>query len=318
MKTLSVVVPVYNAQRTLDELVSRLVNSLTDFDFEIILVDDSSTDTSWSKMKGLAILFPGKVKTFRLAKNFGQHNATLCGFQQSKGQFVVTIDDDLQLLPEEIPKLLNAQQAIGSDVVYGVFGDKKHSLYRNAGSYLVEKLVSFSFNTDGRGSSFRLIKGDLARKIAQHVYDTTFLDGLLFWNTNSISRVLVSHRPRAQGSSGYTTSRLIKMALHLLFNFTSLPLKVVSYLGVLGSVASLCLGLFFIARRLFFEVPLGFTATIVTVFFIGSLNLIALGIIGEYLRRVFNGVSRRPAYFVTESFCADRLDLASDESSREQ
>ena len=202
----SVVVPVYNSAPSLQELFRRTKAVFADLgkSFEMIFVDDCSRDQSWRVLTELRAQHPSEVVAVRLARNFGQHNATLCGFHHVRGSFVITIDDDLQLAPEDIPKLIEEQQRSGADLVYGYFGKKQHGIVQNLGSYAIRKAFEITFGAKGKGSSFRLISASLVEKVRSHRQSFVYIDGLLFWYTQYVSRTLVSHAPRREGTSGYT------------------------------------------------------------------------------------------------------------------
>lgn len=287
--TISVVVPVFNGAQTLDDLFHRTQEVMAGLgmDFQVIYVDDRSPDNSWEEIERLKVLYPKHVKAIRLAKNAGQHNATLCGIHHSTGDFIVTIDDDLQIPPEEIPKLLQQRDDSGADLVYGVFKDKHHSYWRNAGSYMVNKFFYLFANTNGGGSSFRLITRELADHLKTLHQKYLLLDEVLSWYTNSVSSVTVEHYPRTKGQSGYSFFKLVLLTLNYVINYTVIPLRFMTWVGMLGALVTFVLSIYYIYDKLFNAVELGFTSLIVAVFFSTSLILFSLGIIGEYISRLF-------------------------------
>ncbi len=298
---ISVVVPVYNGAETLEALFARTQAVLVGagYRFRMVFVDDSSPDNSWQVICKIKAENPDAVMAIRLARNAGQHNATLCGIHHSDGDLIVTIDDDLQIPPEEIPKLLEVREKTGADLVYGVFKEKRHSLFRNVGSWMVNKFFSLFANTYGNGSSFRLITQDLAAnlKLLNHRY--LLLDEVLSWYTNHINSVLVEHHFRSGGRSGYNIVKLMFMTINYVISYTVLPLRFMTYMGIFGSIITFGLGIAYIYEKLFNAVELGFTSLIVAIFFSTSLILFSLGIIGEYVSRLFvrEGV---PNYSVKE------------------
>lgn len=298
----SVVVPVYRSEKTLAPLFDRIqaVFAALGKTFEVIFVEDCGGDGSWEVIKTLKQQHPEHVVAIKLARNFGQHSATLCGFHHVRGRFVITIDDDLQIPPEEIPKLIEEQERSHAELVYGYFAEKQHGFMQNLGSRIIQKAFEITFGATGKGSSFRLIVASLMRKVRAHRQSFVFIDGLLYWYTQYVSRTLVRHEPRVHGRSGYTLFTLIRLATHMFFNFTALPLRWIVYLGILTSTVSFVLGVIFFVRALIYSVPVGWSSLAVTIFFVGGVILLVLGIIGEYVSRIFSLHNDRPQFSIKE------------------
>jgi polyisoprenyl-phosphate glycosyltransferase len=298
----SVIVPVYNSQGTLSELFTRTqaVFSALGEEFEMIFVEDCGPDQSWQVILDLKKAHPEQIKAIKLSKNSGQHNALMCGFNYAQGDFVITIDDDLQIPPEEIPLLIRRQQQTDAQLVYGVYEEKRHHLLRNLGSQAVQRVFRSVFNTNGDITSFRLISRTLCRQLISHKQSFIFIDGLLHWHTQYIERVKVVHRERAVGKSNYSPIKLIRLANNLLFNFTTFPLRSLIYLGTFFSLVSFITGIVFMIRKMFFNVPLGYTSIIVSIFFTSSVLLLVVGVIGEYIGRLYTLQNDKPQYSVRE------------------
>lgn len=296
----SVVVPVYNSQSSLHELCEGIIQTLTGTgdDFEIIFVDDDSRDQSWTMLSQIRKKYPRLVTVIKLSRNYGQHNATLCGLSFAKGRFVITIDDDLQTPPGEILKLAEMTRRDGYELVYGIHPKKKHSLLRNAGSRSFKSTARALHHTAGEGSSFRLLTASLVKKVLQHQQHFIFLDEILFWYTNDIGFVPVEHLPRKYDRSGYTFGKLFRLVANLVLYYTMMPLKVLVYGGFMISLITFVYGLFFIFKKLVFDVPLGFTSLIVTILFSTSIILFSLGVLGEYLSRIYQLQNHKPPYAI--------------------
>ncbi|MGB1204868.1 MAG: glycosyltransferase family 2 protein [Chitinophagales bacterium] len=299
----SIIVPVYNSEKTLVKLFERIKTTFNkeNLTFEVIFVEDCGTDKSWKVLEELKKNYWNEnITIVKLSKNFGQHNALLCGFQLIKGSFAVTIDDDLQIPPEEIPKLIDKQQLTNADIVYGVYAKKKHSFIRNVGSYFVKRLFEYGSATHKGGSSFRLMTHDLVKKISRHTQHFVFIDNVISWHTRDIDFVTVKHEARSEGSSGYSFFKLVVITLSLIINYTVIPLRLMTYGGLMASFISFCIGIYFLYQKIFYGLMLGFASVIVSIFFGTSLILFCLGIIGEYIRRIYVEQSQMPQYSIKQ------------------
>lgn len=296
----SVVVPVYNSEETIEELFNRISTVFQDLhkSYEVIFVDDGSIDNSWNVLAQLKEKHPGIITAIKLTKNYGQHNATFCSLEFAKGAAIITIDDDLQTPPEEIKKLISCYNENFSDLIYGFYAKKKHAFFRNLGSWIIKKTAMIRINAYGEGSSFRLLKHDLAKKILLHNLDFVYIDELLLWYTNDISYIKVEHLKRKSKRSGYTSIKLFKLTTNIIIFYTAIPLRIMTYGGLIVSFISLCVGIRFILRKVFFDVPLGYTSIIVSILFSTSLILFCLGIIGEYLSRLYKIQNKKPPYSI--------------------
>jgi undecaprenyl-phosphate 4-deoxy-4-formamido-L-arabinose transferase len=296
---LSVVIPVYRSAEGLPALVRRLLPVLdgTGLCYEVVFVDDGSPDGAWQVLADLQARHPDRIVAVQLMRNFGQHNALMCGFRHVRGEAVVTMDDDLQNPPEEIPKLLSALKATGLDLIYGVCADRQHRRWRNLGSALTNIYYRLVFKTTVTVSSFRIIRRQLLESIFPYSLNFTFVDGLCAWNTQRVGEVPVAHHPRADGRSGYSLGKLAVLALNLFTNFSLLPLQLVSVCGFLSAGVGLGLALVYVILYLLNDIAVpGYASTIVAVLVLGGMQLLALGILGEYLGRLHLNVNRKPQY----------------------
>jgi glycosyltransferase involved in cell wall biosynthesis len=300
---LSVVVPVYRSAATLPELTERLISALdgTGMSYELVFVDDASPDDSWRVLQQLQSQHPDCVTALQLMRNFGQHNALMCGFRHSRGQYVVTMDDDLQNPPEEILKLIRAMQRGEYDLVYGRYQSKNHRNWRNVGSWLVNCFYRIVFKSSVTVTSLRIMRRDLLQSILSYSLNFTYIDGLLAWNTQRIGQVAVEHHPRANGRSGYSLAKLATLALNLFTNFSLLPLQLVSAVGFVAAAGGLLVGIYYLTQYLLANIAVpGYASTIIAIMVIGGIQLLSLGIIGEYLGRLHLNVNRKPQYTIRE------------------
>ena len=301
---ISVVVPVYNSEGSLTPLVERLVAVLPSSaaEWEILLINDGSRDRSWDVIRDLAARFPG-VRGTRMQRNFGQHNALLAGVRSARYAVTITMDDDLQHQPEDIPKLL-ARLAEGADVVYGTPTTLPHGLWRNFFSRFTKGALGFAMRIDSIVdlSAFRAFRTELRRAFVAYNSPEVIIDVLLSWGTSSFASVKCEHLPRTIGRSNYTLPRLINSAMFMLTGYSTAPLRLASSVGFLFTLFGLVL-LAYVLIRYFVSgtsVPgFPFLASAIAIF--SGAQLFALGIMGEYLARIFNRSVERPVYVVKET-----------------
>ena len=296
---LSIVIPVYRSAATLRLLVERIRRVMDDqrLEYEVILVDDGSPDASWQVIAELHREDPQHITGVQLMRNYGQHNALMCGLRHSQGRYIATMDDDLQNPPEELPRLYQHLQKADLDLVYGSYADKKHVAWRNLGSWIVNTFYGLTFRTGVTVTSFRMFTRPLAQSVFTYGLNFTFLDGLLAWNTQRIGEVPVEHHPRRVGRSGYSLGRLVVLALNLVTNFSLLPLQAFSLAGLVLSGIGMLGGLYYLVLHLLaaIEVP-GYASIIVALLTLGGFQLLGLGVLGEYIGRVHLNVNHKPQY----------------------
>jgi undecaprenyl-phosphate 4-deoxy-4-formamido-L-arabinose transferase len=300
---LSVVIPVYNSAATIAELLDRLTAALeilTD-SYEIVLVEDGSPDSSWSSIESVRANYGEHLIAVQLMRNYGQHNALMCGLSLARGRLVITMDDDLQNPPEEISKLVSHIDDGDFDLVYGCPDTRNHSLWRNVGAAIVWQFYRTVFKSRITPTTFRVMRHQLTKSVLFYDLNFTYLDGLLAWCTNRIGTATVAHHTRAQGQSGYSLSKLLLLALNLYTNFSLLPLQIVSLAGFAAALSGFTVGFYYLAQYLAsnIEVP-GFASTIMAILILGGAQLMALGVIGEYLGRLHLNVNRKPQYVVRQ------------------
>ncbi len=296
----SVVVPVFNGAatlRVLDAAIRDVIASLN-LRAEVVFVDDGSTDDSWPVILELKARHGDALRGFRLARNSGQQAATYCGLLEARGRWVVTIDDDLQPHPREIRKLWEHAQSACRDVVYGVYARARHPLAHRIGARVFRMLLRRVAPRFPDGSSFRLIRGEVVRSMPRHLGPWVFVDAVLAWQTADIGSVVVEHGGRGSGRSGYTLPALAAVVSTLLFTHSTVPLRIMTGIGLLSAVGSFGLGVYFLIQKLTVGAQIGFSALIVTISFSSGLILLSLGILGEYISRIHTMVSGEPAFAI--------------------
>ncbi len=299
---LTVIIPVFRAELTLDTLYHRLVAVLTPLvpAFELILVEDCGGDASWSIIQTLAQR-DNRVRGVRLGRNYGQHNALLCGVRLARGDAIITLDDDLQNPPEEIPRLL--EKLADADVVYGTPRQETHGLLRDLASQITKWVLQGAMGADtaGKISAFRAFRTQLRDAFANFCSPTVNLDVLLTWGTHRFTAVVVHQDPRTQGVSGYTMTKLMRHAINLMTGFSTLPLQLASLVGFIFAAFGFLVLLYVLGRYWLVgsSVPgFPFLASIIAIF--SGAQLFALGIIGEYLARIHFRSMDRPPYTVQD------------------
>ena len=299
----TVIVPVYRSELTLRDLHRRIVEAigLTRCTYEVVFVEDAGGDGSWAVIAQLATEDP-RVRGLRLARNFGQHNALLCGIRSARGDLIVTIDDDLQNPPEEIHRLL-AKLDEGFDVVYGTPTKETHGFLRNQASRITKLALQGAMGAESASnvSAFRAFRTRLRDSFDAYRSPSVNIDVLLTWGTTRFAAIAVRQDERAIGGSGYTLMKLVNHAINMMTGFSTLPLQAASVLGLIFGVVGFLILSYVVGRYVLFgsSVP-GFTflASFIAIF--SGVQMFALGIFGEYLARMHFRAMERPPYTLCE------------------
>jgi glycosyltransferase involved in cell wall biosynthesis len=303
IESLSIVIPVYKSAEILEELVSVLNQELPGISqrYEVILVNDGSPDGSWQVITGLAQRYPW-VRGIHMMRNYGQHNALLGGIRAAQYPILITMDDDLQHPPAEIPKLL-ARLAEGYDVVYGSPHHEEHGLWRDLASQFTKLALRNTMGVDiaRNVSAFRALRTPLRQAFDNYQGPYVNIDVLLTWGTNRFSAITVEHHPRRRGESSYTLRKLLVHALNMITGYSVLPLQLASLMGFIFALFGLLVLIYVVGRFLILggSVP-GFPFLASTIAIFSGVQLFALGIIGEYLARMHFRLMDRPSYVIAE------------------
>lgn len=296
----SVVVPVYNGSDTLPTLVDEVGEVLPDVTdaFELVLVNDGSPDQSWQVISELASSHPW-VRGIDLMRNYGQHNATLCGIREARYEVIVVMDDDLQNPPHEIPKLLD-KLSEGHDVVYGVARRRQQAWWKTLASVIVKRAIAYvmGLRTVRDIGAFKAFRADLRRSFEDFKSPDVLVDVLLSWGTSRFASVTVEEAPRTVGKSNYNLFKLIKVSLLVLTSYTTIPLRFASIIGFLFTLFGM--GVLIYVLVIYFtagSIP-GFPFLASTIIIFSGVQLFALGIIGEYLARVFERTGGKDTYVI--------------------
>lgn len=299
----SVVIPIFNSEGVAGITVDRTVSFLRGegLVFEVILVNDGSYDRSWEVILQKAKEYP-EVIAINLLHNYGQHVANLCGFRHADGDYVITMDDDLQNPPEEIRKLIE-KAAEGYDLVLGRFKEKKHSPIRRMGSSIVGLINRKIFHAP-KGlvlTNFRIIHKDVVARVCSYKASYPYIPGLVMMFSSHRANVLVEHHERKLGASNYSIWRIARLVSEILFNFSSYPLRLVTAVGFVTALVSFSLSAYYLVEKLFYgtNVP-GWASVIVLLSFFNGMTLFVLGMVGEYLIRLINQTSQADPYCIKE------------------
>jgi len=301
----SVVVPVYRSAATLRQLLSEVTVILSTRYawYEVILVEDRSPDNSWEILKALKQEYGEHVKIVRLLRNSGQHNAILCGFTIASGQVVVTMDDDLQNPPEEIPKLVTAVEA-GFDLAIGAYDIKQHGGWRNLSGGVIDRLQRrmFKLPADFQLTSFRAVRSEVIKNVCEMSGAFPYITAMLLSHTSNCTNVAVDHEPRMVGKSNYNLVRSVRLAANLVLNYSSYPVYMVAIAAAVSLLFSVVYSLVVVYQSIVdgTSVP-GWASTVVILSFFNSILMFCMMVFGLYLSRLVRQVSRtRVSFTVSE------------------
>lgn len=304
MKKVSFVIPCYRSSQTLPKVIAEIektMETLTQYSYEVILVNDCSPDTTFETIQKLC-QEKEYICGINLAKNFGQHGALMAGFHQVTGDILVCLDDDGQTPANEVGKLLDKIEA-GDDVVYASYAHKKHSLFRNFGSFVNEKMAQFLLGKPKElyVSSYFAARRFIVDEMIRYENAFPYVIGLVLRSTKKISNVQVEHREREVGSSGYTLSKLLGLWFNGFTAFSTKPLRIATVSGGIFALMGFAYGLYTIVKKFVNPaVPIGFSSLMAAIMFIGGMMMLMLGLIGEYIGRIYICMNNAPQFVVRE------------------
>ena len=309
---LSIVVPMYNSAASIGRLVEALAALPVEGGHELILVNDCGPDNTLEVVERILAAPPLPITLVKLARNFGEHNAVMAGLHHVSGDYVITMDDDLQNPPSEVLKLLRHAREHGHEVVYSYYDEKQHEAWRNFGSWLTNRVADLLLDKP-RGlylSSFRCMSAFVAREICRYDGPFAYVDGLILQVTQNIGRILVAHDARGEGHSGYTLRRLVRLWLNMFMNFSVMPLRAATVFGFAMAGAGFLWTLGVVIEHFVAQTPLGWGSLMAALLTFSGAQLIMLGVVGEYLGRLFLTANKRPQ-FVVRAVVTSRSPAAS-------
>ena len=309
MPEISVVIPVYNSHECVAEISRQIADALKDFEYEQIMVNDCSRDSSWEEIKKVC----GQNKNvvgINLRKNGGQDSAILTGLNYARGKWIVIMDDDLQHSPYDIPKLY--EEAIkGYDVVYANFDSKKQKLWKNIGSWFNGKISEIALQKPKEVylSPFKIICCGVVQQMIKFNNLFPYIDGLIFQVTRNITQIPIEHHRREMGKSNYNLAKSIKVFMRMLFGFSTAPLYITFQAGLISAIAGIILAVYYLIEYFTGKADVsGWTTIVVLILILGGGILLSLGIIGRYLGQVYLTVNNVPKFIVKETMNAKNQD----------
>jgi glycosyltransferase involved in cell wall biosynthesis len=298
----SLVIPVYNGSATVGPLVEQIMGVFAATTFEIVLVNDGSQDNSEAVCADLANKFPESVRFLDLSRNFGEHSAVLAGLAYTRGRHVAVLDDDGQNPPEEALRMLDELKRKNYDVVYGHYVEKKHSWFRNAGSWFNDRIATFMLQKPKELylSSFKVMNRFVVDEVTKYRGPYPYTDGLIYRVTRKLGQIPVEHRASLGGPSRYTFRKLMRLWLNVFLNFSIKPLRMSVYVGLLASCLSIIALVAILIDKLWItpNVTVGVPTVLGSIVFFAGLQLMILGVIGEYLGRLYLDQTGTPQYVI--------------------
>lgn len=310
MKKLSFVIPCYRSEHTLPHVVTEIHEKMKEMDryeYEILLVNDCSPDNTMETIRQLCREYQD-IKGISFARNFGQHAALMAGLRHSTGDYVVCLDDDGQTPADEVDRLLDKLEE-GYDAVYAKYVQKHHSAFRNLGSKINELMTRMMLGkpADLYVSSYFAVKRFVVEDMIRYENSYPYVIGLVLRATKNITNVIVNHRDREEGSSGYTFKKLMGLWFNGFTAFSVKPLRIATGIGGGCAAVGFLYGIYTIVKRLINpDVPMGFSSTMAALVFFGGMIMLMLGLIGEYIGRIYISLNNSPQYVIREKINLER------------
>lgn len=311
-KDVSVVIPCYRSEKTIEKVVEELQDTFKqreEINYEIILVNDNSPDSVWNVIKNI-VHHNRNIKGVSLAKNFGQHAAIMAGLRETKGDIVLSVDDDGQIPVDEIFLLIDKLMT-NYDVVYGVYPKAQKNFLRSFGTWINNKMTEIMLDKPKglRTTSFWGARRFVVDEITHYTNPYPYMTGLILRSTKNIGIVEVNHRKRAYGQSGYNFKRLFALWINGFTAFSEKPLRVATYTGCFCAVIGFIYGIITIVRKIVnVNIQIGYSSIMAAILFIGGFLMLFLGIIGEYIGRIYISLNDAPQYVVRERIGEDELE----------
>ena len=324
MKKISFVIPCYRSENTIGHVIAEIdgkMQEMKEYEYEVVMVNDCSPDHTLESIRKLCSERPagnGARKGVSFAKNFGQHSALMAGLRETTGDYVVCLDDDGQTPANEVDKLIGKLEE-GFDAVYAKYEHKKHSAFRNLGSKVNELMTRVMLGKPKELfiSSYFAVRRFIVQDMIRYENSYPYVIGLVLRSTKSITNVVVTHRDREEGSSGYTLKKLLGLWFNGFTAFSVKPLRIATAIGSICAAIGFLYGIYTVIKKIFInpDVPMGFSSTMAAIVFFGGMIMLMLGLIGEYIGRIYISLNNSPQYVIREKIGASEED-ATDEARR--
>jgi len=318
LKKLSIVIPVYNSEKTIEEVVNEIeiaVSKLNSkYDLEIMLVNDYSKDNSLEVCKNIC-KHKSFVKLISFSKNFGQHNALMAGIKIASGDYIISMDDDLQTPPDEMHKLIYELEKNNYDVVFAKYKIENKSFFRVFGSFVNDRMANILAEKPKNVTinSYFIMKKYIANEIIKYGHAYPYIVGLIFRVTQNVGNILIQHRDRKIGKSNYTLKKLLQLWFNGFTSFSVKPLRISSVFGLFFSIIGFVYLLIIIIRKIINPgIPAGWTSIMAAIIFFGGIQLLSIGLLGEYIGRVFLSINKKPQYVIKEKYSIDKVKSKND------
>ena len=321
MKKISFVIPCYRSENTIGHVIAEIdgkMQEMKEYEYEVVMVNDCSPDHTLESIRKLCAERPagnGARKGVSFAKNFGQHSALMAGLRETTGDYVVCLDDDGQTPANEVDKLIGKLEE-GFDAVYAKYEHKKHSAFRNLGSKVNELMTRVMLGKPKELfiSSYFAVRRFVVQDMIRYENSYPYVIGLVLRSTKSITNVVVTHRDREEGSSGYTLKKLLGLWFNGFTAFSVKPLRIATAIGSICAAIGFLYGIYTVIKKIFInpDVPMGFSSTMAAIVFFGGMIMLMLGLIGEYIGRIYISLNNSPQYVIREKIGAPEED-AKDE-----
>jgi len=304
---LSFVIPCYRSEATIEGVVAEIRSAVAarpEVSWEVVMVSDHSPDNVYGVIERMCMADPAHLKGLELSTNFGQHAALMAGYARTMGDYVLSLDDDGQSPVDAVYKVLDKLVEGGYDVVYGTYPNKKHNMFRNVGSWLNARMLVWLLGMPPnlRPTSFYIARRFVVDEMLRYVGPFPYIGGLLFRITKNIGEVVVNHRARAGGTSGYSFGKLLSLWMNGFTAFSVKPLRLASYSGMGCALLGFVFGVWAVVNKLVIHpaAPMGYSSMMAALLFIGGMLMLILGLMGEYLGRIYICINRSPQYVVAK------------------
>ena len=307
----SIIIPTYNGEKTLKDLANQIIQIFKNISYEIIIINDCSPDKTHAICLDLIKNYPKHITYLKFGKNLGEHNAVMAGLKNSTADHVIIIDDDFQNPPDQVLKIFEFTKKNNFDIVYTYYDKKNHNFFRNFLSRINDLTANIVLGKS-RGlylSSFKCLKRNIVNKISEYDGPYPYIDGLILGISSNIGSIKTDHNIRKIGKSGYSLSKLLRLYLSMLTNFSTLPIHISSVIGIIISLVSGLYAFYTVIHKILNPgYPIGYTSVFTAIIFFSGIQLIFMGLLGEYIGKILKNVNKEPQFFLEYKKIRENID----------